>query len=249
MLKLALPFAFLILFTTPIYSQKLFEAVEKLDLARVKELLDKGADPNEYSKNGLFPLFRAVDSENTEIASLLIQHGANVKQRTKVGPAFFSSIVGPCQDGHLEMVKLLIENGVDVDVKEFRDFTPLRIAARNGHADIVQYLVEKGATIDTRAMDGATPLEHAAAKGHTDIVKYLLEKGANPNIIDKEGDFPLGEATKNGHLEIVKLLLENGAQLNVKDAKNLTALDLAKQHGQSKAAAMIQEYLNKNGVR
>lgn len=149
-MKLSLTTTLFIFITTLTYSQKLFKAVENADFDKVKLLLEKGEDPNEYSKNGLFPLWRAVADNNFEIAKLLIEKGANVKQKSKVSPGFTSSIVSPCQDGNLEMLRLLIENGVDVDVKEYRDFTPLRIAARNGHLELVKYLADKGAKIDPR---------------------------------------------------------------------------------------------------
>lgn len=244
-LKFILTFFFVALFTTQIYSQKLYKAVENADHNKVMELLAIGEDVNEYSKNGLFPLWRAAADNNLQIAELLILKGANVKQKSKVSPIFSSAVVLPCQNGNLEMVKLLIENGLHVDFKEHRDFTPLRIAARNGHLEIVQYLVDKGATIDLRAKDGATPLEHAAAKGHFEIVKYLIGKGANVNNIDNEGDFPLGEAAKNGYLEIIALLIDSGAQLDLKNKEKLTALDLARIHGQSKAVVLIEKHVKK----
>ncbi|MCH5600242.1 ankyrin repeat domain-containing protein [Niabella ginsengisoli] len=222
--------------------QKLFKAVENSDVEKVIELLEKGEDPNAYSKDGLFPLWRAAADNNIEIAKILLKRGANVKQRDKIKPAFSTAISYPCQEGYLDMVKLLVENGADVNIKEFRDFTPIRIAARNGHLDIVKYLADKGAVIDIKAMDGATPLEHAASKGHYDIVKFLIDKGADINNQDNDGDFPLGEAAKLGYLEIIKLLLEKEANTNLKNKENKTALELARFHGQNKAAKLIEEF-------
>lgn len=238
-MKFILTITLLTLLTTWTYSQKLYKAVESADINKVIELLDKGEDPNEYSNNGLFPLWRATTDNQFEISKLLIEKGANVNQKSLVSPGFSSSIVGPCQDGNLALVKLLIENGVDLETKEFRDFTPIRIAARNGHFNIVKYLAVQGAKIDARALDGATPLEHAASKGHFEIVKYLIEKGANVNNKDEGGDFPLGEAARSGYLDIITLLIESGAKLDLKNNEKLTALEIARQQGQNKAVALI----------
>jgi len=227
------------------HSQKLYKAVEKGNIKKVKSLLKKEVNISEYNKKGLFPLWRSTADNNYEISELLIKYGANVNQVNKVPPANSTSIELPCQEGYFEIVKLLVENDADVNFKGYRDFTPIRIAARNGHLKIVKYLAQNGAHIDIKAMDGATPLEHAASKGHYEIVKFLIEKGANVNNKDKDEDFSLGEAAKRGYLNIIQLLIDNGADLNLKNKGKKNAFVLAKERGQKKAAELIQKYMKK----
>jgi ankyrin repeat protein len=225
------------------YSQKLYKSVEKENFEKVKSLLQKEEDPNEYYSNGLFPLWRATADNNYEISELLIKSGANVNQEAKVPPSQSTSIEIPCQEGYLEIVQLLVENGANVNSEGFRGFTPIRIAAMNDHLEIVKYLALNGANIDKKAMDGATPLEHAASKGHFKVVKFLVQEGANINNKDKEGDFPIGEAAKYGYLDIIQYLIENDADLTLKNDNNKTAYVLAKERGQSKSAELIKKYM------
>lgn len=231
----------MVMLVSLMYSQKLYRAVEKGDAEKVEKLIKKGEDVNEYHKNGLFPLWRASADGNYAICKLLILNGADVMQKSKVEPGNPSAIVLPCQNGDLRMVKLLIENGFEIEHREYLGFTPLRIAAFNGHFDIVRYLVEQGAEIDSKADDKATPLSHAAAKGHVDIVDFLIDEGADVNIKDRDGDFPLGLAAEEGHVEIVKLLLKNGADVKMKNAENKTALQIARENGHSKVAELITD--------
>lgn len=225
------------------YSQKLYKAVEKENFEKVKSLLEKEEDPNEYNSNGLFPLWRAAADNNYEIAELLINNGADVNQGTKVSSSQSTAIAIPCQEGYLEIVELLVKNGANVNHAGFRDFTPIRIAAMNDHLEIVKYLAANDANIDKKAMDGATPLEHAASKGHFEIVKFLVEQGANINNKDKEGDFPIGEAAKYGYLDIIQFLIDNDADLTLKNDDNKTAYILAKERGQREAAELIKKYM------
>ena len=142
-------------------------------------------------------------------------------------------------EGHLEIVKLLIDLGVDAraDDSEATD-GPLRRAAENGHVEIVRLLLlEHGA--DARAADRKgtdAPLRLAAGNGHVEVVRLLLlEHGADARAADSEGtDAPLRLAARGqrgnvsllydfcassdddlDQMEIVKILLANGANVHV----------------------------------
>jgi len=227
------------------FSQSLFKAVEKGDLEKVKKVIEEGENVNAYSEKGLFPLWRAAADNNYEMSELLINNGADVNQSINVPPGNSTAIELPCQEGYLNIIKLLVDNDAEVNIKGYHDFTPIRIAARNGHVQIVKYLAQHGAEIDFRALDGATPLEHAASKGHYEIVQFLIEKGANINNKDNDGDFALGEAAKRGYIEIIELLLANGADTKMENKENKNAFDLAKERGQKKSVEIIKAAMTK----
>ena len=84
-------------------------------------------------------------------------------------------------EGHLEVVRFLVESGANKDQGTADDgSTPLLIAAQNGHLRIVRFLVGSGANKDqVRTDDGAAPLIMAAKNGHLEVVRFLVESGAN----------------------------------------------------------------------
>lgn len=84
-----------------------------------------------------------------------------------------------CQDGHLEMVKLLVEEG-DADIHQDNNYSVL-CAIKNGHFDLTQYLVSRGAHVFAQ---GDYAIEHVE-RGDTKMVNYLLELGANKEKIPK----------------------------------------------------------------
>ena len=77
------------------------------------------------------------------------------------------------RNGHIEIVKYLIENGADAN-------TALIEAAREGHIEIAKHLIENGADINAVDVLGRTALELATKRGHTETVK-LLEYIENPS--------------------------------------------------------------------
>jgi len=100
------------------------------------------------------------------------------------------------ENGYLEIVKWLMENGVP------RDERVITFASENGHFEMVKWLKENGAPWNEWT------ITYASKNGHFEIVKWLRENGAPWN------EWTITYASKNGHFEIVKWLRENGAPWN-----------------------------------
>ena len=79
-----------------------------------------------------------------------------------------------CQMGHLDVVRLLIEEGADKGhVDDDTGATCVFIATHNGHIDVVRLLIEKGADQHRATHSGVTPLAVASAKGHLEMARVL----------------------------------------------------------------------------
>ncbi len=138
-------------------------------------------------------------SRNGKLDHVIIslKNGANIHARNDYALRYSS------ENGHIEVVKYLVELKPDGANIHTDDDYSLRWASRNGHLDIVKYLVElklDGANIHTRN-DGA--LIWASFNGHLDIVKYLISHGAN---IHAQDDGALRWASRNDQIEVVKYL-------------------------------------------
>jgi ankyrin repeat protein len=87
--------------------------------------------------------------------------------------------------GHLELVKLLIDGGADIDAAFSDAGTPLHFAAEEGHQAVVALLLERGANVNAVRYAGCTagwtPLHSAAGAGHEEVARILLKGGADIN--------------------------------------------------------------------
>jgi len=124
--------------------------------------------------------------------------------------------------GNIDAVKLLLEEDVDIDRKNFNGRTALIMAAAKGNYEIVKILISRGAKLDIQETCGLTALSFAASNGHIDVVKLLIDKGANLELENNTyGLTALLYAVINKDLDMAKLLLQNGANSNVKPKDNL----------------------------
>ena len=133
--------------------------------------------------------------------------------------------------GRAELVKLLLENGADVQ-QRCEGSVPLTWAAAYNSELAATLLLAHGANVNppvsAHGDNGQyTPLLAAADNGHVGLVNLLLRNGADANPpADGDGDTPLIFAAQLGHVDIVQLLLEWRADATQSKAGK-TPLDLA----------------------
>jgi ankyrin repeat protein len=84
--------------------------------------------------------------------------------------------------GNVEVVRVLLEGGANVNVSNVRRNTALHNAALNGNLDVCRLLLDWGAKVDSLNMWNSTPLHFAAWKGHLSVVKLLVERGADVRL-------------------------------------------------------------------
>jgi ankyrin repeat protein len=66
------------------------------------------------------------------------------------------------QNGHIEIVKHLVEHGADVNISTDKKVTLLHIASEKGHTEIVKHLVEHGVDVNICRDENVTPLYRAS---------------------------------------------------------------------------------------
>lgn len=196
--------------------------VTKDPLPVIKKLLDAGADPNvtvnntprarmrEGSPRIVFAtaLMRAAFAGDLELVKLLLAHGADPhipssdRETTLAAACGLAFINGyhrqrpPAE--RLEVVKLMLELGEDINHADSYGITPLMGAANLGDVNIVRYLIDKGADLGAHdlgkkndgnfgsSIEPLMPIDYAIGVGtfvpnnavimHEDVVKLMTEE-------------------------------------------------------------------------
>ncbi|KAJ7031880.1 ankyrin repeat protein, partial [Mycena alexandri] len=121
----------------------------------------------------------AAQAQNTEIAILLLEAGANPAapwDQMEYQPLHLAT-----ENRDLAMMKLLLDHGAPVDGVYGCDGgseTALHNACSMGHVEIIKLLLERGANLEAHGHYG-TPLGFAVHHRKLDAVRYLLDRGAD----------------------------------------------------------------------
>jgi uncharacterized protein len=166
-------------------------------------------------------LFSAVDGNCTDLVTKLLDQGASVDARDRLGARPLSHAA---RSGHLQMIDLLLARGAPIDARNLAGATALYFAAEGSHISIVQRLIEHGADVKLTGRSGISPIAAAAYAGNDVIVEALLARGADERAPDETGKPPIVYAAAGARLDIVKRLLARNIDINARYPNDLTLL-------------------------
>jgi len=130
---------------------------------------------------------------------------------------------------NVEIVKMLLKEGVDKTAVSSNGSALLHLASYGGHIEVVNKLHETGADITVVIVcnNGQPALHWVSRYGHIGVINALLKKGADATVTYNSGWTPLHFASHNGCLEVAKVLLENGSDIVTVTSNVFTTLDLS----------------------
>ena len=125
--------------------------------------------------------------------------------------------------GYTEVVKLLLDSGVDANVTSEYNQPPLLGASVQGHTEIVKLLLEHGADVNWEE-HGWTPIVYATLYDQTEVVRLLISAGAKLDVYGMIGQSLATVAMLESSDETVKILLDAGMNVDFGGPLGLTAL-------------------------
>jgi ankyrin repeat protein len=191
----------------------------------VRFLLESNADYNVVDMDESFPLLLAAHYGNCDIVELLISSKANPNEARVT--SLTTPIIHAVRNGHIPVIKLLLNHRANIYQKDSFGNPPLHIAAQSNQPDAAQFLLESKADISAKDNLGGTALHFAAQEGHCEASKLLIAFGADTKAITNNGRTPLQIAVSQNHTNVADLLSAATAAVDPRDLHKETPLHSA----------------------
>ncbi|KAI8925807.1 ankyrin repeat-containing domain protein [Entophlyctis helioformis] len=188
-------------------SDELAESLETMTVEELAETVFKTVKAGNAAQ-----LSKICSSKHQQAVQILLTHTDN--QGTT---ALLMSVAG----AFIDLSKLLLKLGANVNDMNAYGWTPLMVAALNGDQAHVRLLLDHGAQVDTLSAFGLTAIACASHSANLPVAQQILESGANVNLSGSPMGFtPLMFAAASGSTDLVTFLLQNGAECNAQNKLN-----------------------------
>jgi uncharacterized protein len=216
----------------------LLEAVKAGDAKTARSLLARKVDVNKPEADGTTALHWAVENDDLDLTTALLQAGAKaqVANRHGITPLHLAAT-----NGNARIIERLIVAGAGSNATTPGGETPLMMAARTGNADALTVLIGHGASVNAReSWRGQTALMWAAIENNAAAIRVLTAAGADIHAKSMSGMFTsLLFAVRGGHLEATRALLDAGADVNERLPDGMSALVLAVYNAHYELASLL----------
>jgi ankyrin repeat protein len=167
----------------------LLEAVMRNDVPSLQLLLAHGADKSVLGPEGVDALGLAIEERDYDVAKALIDAGANVNVPVgdqRLTPLMIAvaekappegTIFVPSSTRPIDIAKILIQRGADVNATDKTGMTALMVAASHNDASMVGLLLQSGADVSAKNAQGQTASDIAKLNGNVDAAQAISVLG------------------------------------------------------------------------
>ena len=170
--------------------------------------------------------------------------GAYINQVTVSG--LTPIMTAACFDGHLDIVKYLVERKAELDHKDKNDQTIIHLAAKNNQDEVIEEILQSASDdymVNENDQFDNTPLHLASAAGYLETVKVLVKHNAQIDNKNEDEQTPLHMAANQGHSEVVEYIVQQDKNsVNDLDEDDNTALHLAAREKMTRTVEVLLEH-------
>lgn len=207
----------------------------------IRLLVSRGVSINAENNDNETVLLKAAKKGLMRTSSLLIELGASLSAADSQGQNALLRVVSGAEyysDDRAQLIRFLINKGMNINDVDFEGNTGLMFAASEGNVELTQLLLQLGADTNKQSATGETALhkvlnteQEIDSDEQAKITTLLINNKANVNIAATDGSTPLMKAVFSGATKAIPSLLKAGAKVNTQNKNGYTSLMYAAAQG------------------
>lgn len=232
---------------TKLQETPLHHAAANGSLAFVEFLLSHEAPMEQLkSSNGNLPVHVAAWNGHVDLVKRLLTP-ENVNEPGQDG---CTALFGASSQGHLEIVRYLLENGANPDLASDRQVTPLARSTTNYYFDVANVLLDWNADPNITDRKGMTVLHRACHTDDVPLVKRLMQGQCDPNRLSESGVTPFTAAVAAPNPKLIDIFTESQIDgWSLTDACGMTCLHDLAAFGSLQRLAKLQHHFSPDDLR
>ena len=173
----------------------------------------------------------------------LLDDGADANERDASGR---TAVTAAALGDHVEVARVLIAAGADVDLQDSDRNNPLLVTGETGSVAMLREVLKGAPNLGATNRYGGVAVIPASDRGHVDYVREILETDIDVDHVNNLGWTALLETVLLGdgdaaHVEILGLLLDAGADRSIADRDGVTALEHARERGYAEMIRILED--------
>jgi ankyrin repeat protein/L-ascorbate metabolism protein UlaG (beta-lactamase superfamily) len=218
---------------------EIHDAIVQSDKSKIESLLAENPELiDSKDRSGLTPLFIALDRGRNNLASYLLNKGADPNLKGYLNRTYLHMAA---RSGNLTVANLLIGKGADVNAKDSKGETPLQCVGRAMRTELISLLVKNGALVNVNDKDDVPLIHDEIIAGHTEAVNLLLVHGIDTEIREpRYNRTALHWAAIKGNFNVTDKLLNSGANVNAEDNYGNSPIYYASKYGHKDIGRLLE---------
>ncbi|KAM7533910.1 hypothetical protein Aperf_G00000115969 [Anoplocephala perfoliata] len=188
-------------------------------------LLKSRVNINTVDRQGNTALHHAVEGASLPCVQLLMAKNC----LTDIGNCKFRSpLMLAAANGHLDIFKYMLDNGVPLRIKmSLNSESEFTLACAGGHLEIAKMILDRIESAVDKQTNLQVALLQCITRSQKEVIEFLINQGADVNYQDEKLTPPLMEAIAAEKYSIIHYLLQEGADVNIKDKFGHSPIDAA----------------------
>jgi ankyrin repeat protein len=118
-----------------------------------------------------------------------------------------------CQYSTPEMIKYIIDKGVDLECVNNDGWKPIHFICQYSTPEMIQYIIDKGVDLECRDIIGWRPIHLICRKSTPEMIKYIIDKGVDLECQTNNGWKPIHFICRKSTPEMIKYIINKGVDL------------------------------------